>query len=59
MIKNDGTEFCVLFSGNFSNIHVTSYYIYFTDFNTGQVFCTPTSDPGEISPFHPGVDASK
>lgn len=55
MIKNDGTEFCKLMAGNYSNIHVTSYYIYFTDYKTGQVFSTPTANPGELSVFHPGV----
>ncbi len=55
MIKNDGTEFHMLMPGNYSNIHVTSYYIYFTDYRTGQVFCTPTANPGELSDFHPGV----
>ena len=54
MIKNDGTDFKELRIGNYSNIHVTSYYIYFTDFKTGQVFYTPTANPGEIYDFHPG-----
>lgn len=59
MIKNDGSGFRELAGGNYSNIHVTSYYIYFTDFKTGQVFYTPTANPGEIFSFHPGVIATK
>lgn len=55
MMKNDGSGFTELALGNYSNINVTSYYIYFTDFKTQQVFCTPTSNPGDIRPFHPGV----
>lgn len=59
MVKNDGTEFRELRGGNYSNIHVTSYYIYFTDFKTKQVFYTPTANPGEIYAFHPGLIADK
>ena len=55
MIKNDGSDFKELARGNYSNINVTSYYIYFTDFKTREVFCTPTENPGELTPFHPGV----
>lgn len=55
MIKNDGTEFSVLAYGNYSNICVTSHYIYFTDFKTKEVRYTSTSNPGEIKSFHPGV----
>lgn len=55
MVKNDGTEERALMQGDFSNIHVTSYYIYFTDYHTGQVFYTPTANPGELLVFHPGI----
>lgn len=55
MVRNDGTEFREIYDGNYSNIHVTSYYVYFTDFRTGQVFYTPTANPGEVFSFHPGV----
>lgn len=55
IIKNDGTEARVLMEGDFSNIHITSYYIYFTDYKTGQIFYTPTANPGKLSVFHPGV----
>lgn len=57
MIKNDGTGFRELIGGDFSNIHVTSYYIYATDYHTNQVYCTPTANPGELTLFHPGVIA--
>lgn len=56
MIKNDGTEQKVLASGNFMNINVTSYYIYFMDFQSHTIYYTPTSNPGDISEFHPGID---
>ncbi len=55
MIKNDGSDFSVIAYGNYSNICVTSHYIYFTDFKTKEVLYTPTSNPGEIKAFHPGV----
>lgn len=54
MIKNDGSDARVLISGTFSCINVTTYYIYFTDYFSGQVFYTPTSNPGELMQFHPG-----
>ncbi|MCM1105699.1 MAG: DUF5050 domain-containing protein [Blautia sp.] len=55
MVKNDGTDFREIRVGNYSNIHVTSYYIYFTDFRSGETFYTPTANPGEVYSFHPGV----
>lgn len=55
MMRNDGSGYTRLAEGTYSNINVTSYYIYFTDFQTQQVFRTPTSNPGDIQPFHPGV----
>lgn len=54
MIKNDGTNFTVLAPGNFSSIHITSYYIYFMDFKTKEFYYTSTSNPGVLTPFHPG-----
>jgi hypothetical protein len=55
MIKNDGSDFQVLAYGNYSNINVTSYNIYFTDYMTQQVYYTPTEAPGVLKEFHPGV----
>lgn len=55
MIKNDGSGYRELAQGNYSNINVTSSYIYFTDYNTKDVFCMPTDHPGELQAFHPGV----
>ncbi|MDD6481099.1 MAG: DUF5050 domain-containing protein [Lachnospiraceae bacterium] len=59
MIKNDGSGYKELASGNYSNINVTSHYIYFTDFKSGQVYCTPTDNPGELTLFHPGAVEDK
>lgn len=55
MIKNDGSGYQELAQGNYSNINVTSSYIYFTDFKTKEMFCTPTDHPGTLTAFHPGV----
>lgn len=54
MVKNDGTKASVLAQGTFTNIHVTSYYIYFMDYKTGEFYYTSTSNPGTLTPFHPG-----
>lgn len=54
MIKNDGTESSVIAQGDYSSIHITSYYIYFMDYKTKEFYYTPTSNPGELTPFHPG-----
>ena len=59
MIKNDGSGYTELAQGNYSNINVTSTYIYFTEYTTKQVLCTPTDHPGELTPFHPGVAEKK
>jgi hypothetical protein len=58
MIRNDGSGLVELLSGTYNTINVTSYYIYVTDYNTGQVLYTSTSNPGAFTAFHPGVDES-
>ncbi len=54
-VKNDGSEFSVIANGNYTNIHVTSYFVFFSDFKTGAVFYTSTANPDSIVPFHPGI----
>lgn len=56
MIKNDGSDYKEIATGIFTNINVTSYNIYFSDYKTGTVYYTPTMNPGEISLFTPGSD---
>ena len=53
MIKNDGTGYREIVAGEFKNISVTSFYIYFTDYYTGKVYCTSTNNPGTILNFNP------
>lgn len=55
MVRSDGSDKMVIAQGNFSCINVTSYYAYFTDYKTGQIYYTSTSNPGALLPFHPGI----
>ncbi|MCD7708429.1 MAG: DUF5050 domain-containing protein [Clostridiales bacterium] len=54
MIKNDGTDFRQLLIGDYSGVFVTSDFIFVTDYSSGQVYSTPTENPGEFTPFNPG-----
>ncbi len=56
MIKNDGTEETTIATGTYCNIHVTSHYVYFTEYFTKQMFYFPTANPSNILPFHPGAE---
>lgn len=56
MIKNDGSVYKEIAMGEYTNINVTSYYIYFQDFRTGAVYYTSTSNPGDIQSFSPDID---
>lgn len=54
MIKNDGTSFRELASGEYSTINITSESIYFTRFGSNEILFTSTQNPGVIQTFHPG-----
>ena len=54
MIKNDGTEFQELRKGDYCDIHVTSYYVFFRDFHTGEMYYFLRTNPYVIEKFHPG-----
>ncbi len=56
MVKSDGSDGKELVLGDYCCINVTTNYIYFTDYRTGQVMYTPTVNPGELFTFHPGID---
>jgi hypothetical protein len=56
MIRNDGSSPIQLRSGTYNTINVTSYYVYITDYSTGQVYYTSTSNPGTFTAFHPGAE---
>lgn len=55
MIKNDGTDFKVLALGEYTNINVTSYNIYFRDYYSGTMYYTSTTNPGPAVRFSPGI----
>lgn len=55
MIKNDGTEYRMLMKGDFKNIHVTSYYVFFSDYHTGDTYYFLRTDPSNVMKFNPGV----
>ncbi len=54
MIKNDGTEFQILREGDFCDIHVTSNYIFFREYHSGDIYYAPRNNPTEIGRFLPG-----
>ena len=55
MIKNDGTEFQVLREGDYCDIHVTTYFVFFRDFHTKEMYYFSRSNPDRIEEFNPGV----
>lgn len=55
VIKNDGTEFQIIREGNFCDIHVTSYYIFFREFYSGEIYYCSRSNPSEVELFRPGA----
>lgn len=55
MIKNDGTEFMELRKGDFCDIHVTTYFVFFRDFHTKEMYYFARSNPRQIERFHPSV----
>jgi len=54
MIKNDGTDFQVLRKGDYCDIHVTSYYVFFRDFHSGDMYYFSRTNPSNIERFKPG-----
>ena len=54
MIKNDGTEYRELRKGDYCDIHVTSYYVFFRDFHSGEMYYFARNNPSVIEKFSPG-----
>lgn len=44
----------VLVSGNYTNLNITSYNLYFMDFQTEEFFYAPLTNPSQVQAFHPG-----
>lgn len=55
MIKNDGTGFEELRKGDYCDIHVTSYYVFFRDFHSGDMYYFSRTNPYVIEKFAPGT----
>ena len=57
VIKNDGTEFQIIREGDFCDIHVTSYYVFFREYYSGEIYYCPRNDISNVSLFRPGTEA--
>lgn len=55
MVKNDGSEQMVIKMGDFCDIHVTSYYVFFKEYYSGDMFYFLRSNPYVVERFDPGV----
>lgn len=55
MIKKDGSEFRIIKEGDFCDIHVTSYYVFFRDYHSDKMYYFPRTNPEDIRLFHPGM----
>ncbi len=55
VIKTDGTGYQMIKEGDFKNICVTTSYVFFTDYHTGDAYYILRSNPGDVMKFNPGV----
>lgn len=55
MIKNDGTDFKVLREGDYCDINVTSYFVFFREYHSGDMYYFSRTNPYVIEKFDPGV----
>jgi len=55
VVKNDGSESQVILEGSYCDIHVTSYYVFFRDFYTGEMYYFLRTNPNSVERFYPGV----
>ena len=54
VIKNDGTGYELLRKGDYCDIHVTSYFVFFRDFHTKEIYYFSRTNPYLIEKFKPG-----
>lgn len=53
-MNTDGSNYQVIMEGDYTNINVTSDYVYFSDINDeGTIYRTPTHGDGSVSIFQP------
>lgn len=55
VIKSDGTGYQMIMQGDFKNIHVTSDYVFFTEYHTGTVYYFLRISPSNVMRFNPAV----
>ncbi|MBR4026418.1 MAG: DUF5050 domain-containing protein [Lachnospiraceae bacterium] len=55
MIKTDGTGETVIKEGSFTNIYVTSNYVFFKDYHSKDVYYCKRNDLSNVMHFNPGV----
>jgi len=55
MIKNDGTGFEVIKEGNFCDIHVTTSFVFFREYESEKMYYFHRSNPKDIEVFNPGT----
>lgn len=55
MIKTDGTEKTVIREGDFCDIHVTSHYVFFREYHSGNMYYFPRNNPDDVRKFNPGT----
>ncbi len=55
MVKNDGSESMIIREGSFCDIHVTSYYVFFREYYSGDMYYFPRTNPNDVQRFSPGT----
>jgi len=55
MVKNDGSEKTVLMEGDFCDIHVTSHFVFFREYHSGDMYYFNRNNPTNIQKFKPAV----
>lgn len=59
MVSTDGGEETVIREGDYCNIHVTSSYVFFTEYHSQTVYYFPHHNPENVKKFAPGVAEKK
>lgn len=55
VVKTDGTGYQFIKAGNFKNIYVTEYYVFFTAYDDSATYYILRSDPTNVLTFNPDV----
>ena len=55
MIKNDGSEAMTIKKGDFCDIHVTSYYVFFREYHSQKMYYFPRNNPQDVQLFKPAI----